>query len=34
MLGIKIGVLVCTEAMFNERARTYGKENFSLIVIP
>lgn len=34
ILGIKIGVLVCTEAMFNERARAYGKEGASLIVIP
>jgi N-carbamoylputrescine amidase len=34
ILGIKIGVLVCTEAMFNERARAYGKHNVSLIVIP
>jgi N-carbamoylputrescine amidase len=34
MLGIKIGVLLCTEAMFNERARAYGKQKVSLIVIP
>jgi N-carbamoylputrescine amidase len=34
ILGIKVGVLVCTEAMFNERARAYGKQNASLIVIP
>jgi N-carbamoylputrescine amidase len=34
MLGIKIGVLLCTEAMFNERARAYGKRRASLIVIP
>jgi N-carbamoylputrescine amidase len=32
--GIKIGVLICTEAMFNERARAYGKQNVALIVIP
>ena len=32
--GIKIGVLLCTEAMFNERARAYGKAMASLIVIP
>lgn len=32
--GIQIGVLICTEAMFNERARAYGKQNVSLIVIP
>src|SRR5205807_9632129 len=34
VLGIKAGVLVCTEAMFNERARHYGKQKASLIVIP
>jgi len=34
VLGIKIGVLVCTDAMFNERARAYGKQKASLIVIP
>jgi N-carbamoylputrescine amidase len=34
VLGIKIGVLLCTEAMFNERARAYGKQQASLIVIP
>src|SRR5262249_39349051 len=34
ILGIKVGVLVCTEAMFNERARDYGKQGASLIVIP
>ena len=34
MLGIKVGVLLCTEAMFNERARAYGKEEASLVVIP
>jgi N-carbamoylputrescine amidase len=34
ILGIKVGVLVCTEAMFNERARAYGKHGVSLIVIP
>jgi len=33
-LGIKIGVLLCTDAMFNERARAYGKQGASLIVIP
>jgi N-carbamoylputrescine amidase len=32
--GIKVGVLLCTEAMFNERARAYGKQKVSLIVIP
>jgi N-carbamoylputrescine amidase len=34
ILGIKIGVLICTEAMFNERARAYGKQGVALIVIP
>ena len=34
ILGIRIGVLVCTEAMFNERARAYGRQGASLIVIP
>jgi N-carbamoylputrescine amidase len=32
--GIKVGVLLCTEAMFNERARAYGRQEASLIVIP
>jgi N-carbamoylputrescine amidase len=34
VLGIKVGVLLCTEAMFNERARAYGKQEASLVVIP
>ena len=34
ILGIKVGVLLCTDAMFNERARAYGKEGASLVVIP
>lgn len=34
VLGIKVGVLLCTEAMFNERARAYGRAGASLIVIP
>jgi N-carbamoylputrescine amidase len=34
VLGIQVGVLLCTDAMFNERARTYGKQKASLIVIP
>jgi N-carbamoylputrescine amidase len=32
--GIKIGTLICTEAMFNERARAYGRQGAALIVIP
>ena len=34
MLGIRVGVLLCTEAMFNERARAYGKQKASLLVVP
>jgi len=34
ILGIRVGVLLCTDAMFNERARAYGKQGASLIVIP
>jgi len=34
VLGIRVGVLLCTEAMFNERARAYGRQQVSLIVIP
>jgi len=34
VLGVKVGVLVCTEAMFNEHARAYGKRKASLLVIP
>ena len=34
ILGIRVGVLLCTEAMFNERARNYGKQGASLIVVP
>ena len=32
--GVNVGVLICTEAMFNERARAYKKQNVALIVIP
>jgi N-carbamoylputrescine amidase len=34
VLGIKAGVLLCTEAMFNEHARAYGKQGAALLVIP
>ena len=34
VLGMKVGVLVCTEAMFNERARAYGRQKASLLVVP
>src|ERR1051325_9703375 len=31
IMGIKVGVLLCTEAMFNERARAYGKQEATLV---
>ena len=34
VLEINVGVLLCTDAMFNEHARAYGKQKASLIVIP
>ncbi len=34
VLGVRVGVLLCTEAMFNERARAYGREGAELIAIP
>lgn len=34
VLGIRVGVLLCTDAMFNERARAYGRKGASLIVVP
>jgi N-carbamoylputrescine amidase len=34
VLGIKVGVLLCTDAMFNEHARGYGKQQASLIALP
>jgi len=34
VLGIQVGVLLCTEAMFNEHARAYGKQKSSLLVVP
>ena len=34
ILGIKVGVLLCTDAMFNEHARSYGKQHASLIALP
>jgi N-carbamoylputrescine amidase len=34
ILGIKVGVLLCTEVMFNERARAYGRQGASLIAVP
>jgi N-carbamoylputrescine amidase len=32
--GLKIGVLLCTEVMFNEYARRYGRAGAELIVVP
>ncbi len=34
VLGIKVGVLLCTDAMFNEHAPAYGRQKAGLIVIP
>lgn len=34
MGGLRVGALVCTELMFNERARAYGKTGAHLIVVP
>ncbi len=34
VLGLTVGVLLCTDAMFNEHARAYGRQKASLIVIP
>jgi N-carbamoylputrescine amidase len=32
--GMRLGVLLCTDAMFNEHARHYGREGADLIAIP
>ncbi|MET2831547.1 carbon-nitrogen hydrolase family protein [Mesorhizobium shangrilense] len=32
--GLKVGVLLCTELMFNEHARGYGRAGGDLIVVP
>ncbi|CAN7266678.1 carbon-nitrogen hydrolase family protein [Rhizobium sp. LjRoot30] len=32
--GVSIGVLLCTELMFNEHARHYGRSGAELIVVP
>ena len=34
LAGLRVGVLLCTEAMFNERARAYGRAGADLIVVP
>lgn len=32
--GMRIGVMLCTDAMFNEHARQYGRQGTALIAIP
>jgi len=32
--GIKVGMLLCTDVMFNEHARHYGRQGGQLIVVP
>lgn len=32
--GVNVGVLLCTELMFNEHARRYGRAGADLIVVP
>lgn len=32
--GVRLGVQLCTELMFNERARRYGRDGAELIVVP
>lgn len=32
--GLRVGALLCTEVMFNEHARYYGKDGADLIVVP
>jgi N-carbamoylputrescine amidase len=32
--GLRVGVLLCTDAMFNEHARGYGRQGAALIAIP
>ena len=34
MAGVRVGVLLCTDAMFNEHARGYGRQGAALIAIP
>ncbi len=31
---VRIGFLICTDAMFNERARAYGRQGAQLIAVP
>ena len=32
--GVRVGVLICTELMFNERSRAYGRAGAHLIAVP
>ncbi len=32
--GLKVGMLICTDIMFNEHARGYGRKGADLIVVP
>lgn len=32
--GLRVGVMLCTDAMFNEHARHYGRQGTSLIALP
>lgn len=34
VLGVRLGMLICTELMFNEWARHYGAQGAELIVVP
>jgi N-carbamoylputrescine amidase len=34
VLGVRVGVLLCTELMFNEKARLYGAAGAELIAVP
>lgn len=34
LLGMRLGVMLCTDAMFNEHARHYGRRGAVLIAIP
>ncbi|MFB9948909.1 carbon-nitrogen hydrolase family protein [Rhizobium puerariae] len=34
VFGLRMGVMLCTDAMFNEHARHYGRQGTALIAIP
>jgi len=34
IVGVKVGILLCTELMFNEHARRYGRARAELIAVP